>query len=46
MGTGSRPTWRVREILVEHHHRDHPGDRLVIGVCNKSAQGGGLNRTR
>ncbi len=33
-----------RFVPVEVHHRDDSVERILIGVCNKGAQGGGLGR--
>ena len=33
-----------RFIQVECHAADHGVDRILVGVCNKGPQGGGLGR--
>jgi hypothetical protein len=31
-------------VSIEHHHPDQSVERVLVGICNKAAQGGGLSR--
>ncbi len=33
-----------RFVQVEHHGADNAAERMLVGVCNKAAQGGGLGK--